>query len=125
MAEEGKETEVVALRETELVVGGSRAVRALYRNRLTVRPCGRLPLRKGAGYVLSVLVVLRPSPDTLVVPTLSADPGKSGSFDAREEPVRVDMPFRASAAHVEPSLVVSGPGGEVVVDDFRLQMCRP
>jgi len=120
-----KETAAVAFRETDIVVGGSRAVRVRYRDRLAVRPSARIPLRPGANYCLSALLLFRPAPGTKVTPTFSAAPSKTRAFDAPDEVVRVRMPFRAEAPHVEPALIVEGMGGVVFIDDFRLEMVRP
>jgi hypothetical protein len=122
---EGQSRPTPAVRDTDFAIEGQAACRVAYRGRLELRPSRRVEVRRGAWYRLSAVLLVQPSPDTQAKCSLSAAPSKTGEFDAPLELTRVDMPFQASDDHVEPALVVMGPAGVVVVDDFRLEMTLP
>ena len=122
---DGKSTRAMCLREPQLAVEGQMACRVLYRGKLEVRPAGRLALRKGALYRLSLTLTLQPDPGTKAVATLSAAPNKTGTFTPPNGALQVDMPFRAKADHAEPAVIVCGRSGAAIIDNFRMEMVLP
>lgn len=110
-----------ALREGDAVVEGKTALRAVYRGKLSLRPAGPIPVRKGAAYQLTAALWAQPAPATKVEIEVSAAPSKARRFRPPRENVRVCMPFVARAGEARVAVTVRGARGAIVLDDVRLE----